>query len=477
MDLKELEKHWDALGKTDPLWAVLTDPNKRGGKWDPDEFFLAGQREISAVLNHIGARGYTLRKGRALDFGCGVGRVTQALCNHFQECVGVDIAPSMIRLAEKYNRHGHKCRYHLNPSLNLELFRDATFDFVYSGLVLQHIEPSYSKTYMQEFFRVLAPGGCAVFQVPSGPRIPFERIPDSAFRAQISVPQATFKTRLGSAMTLVARVQNSSPNRWPAHTAEEGGGVFNLGNHWRDASGSLLALDDGRVMLPKSLESQEEIQLELTVNAPSAPGDYILELDMVLEGVCWFKDKGSTTTRLVVEVEDSKSTAQSQANESASEACEHATFVPRMEMYGVPKEEILSLISASGCDVLDTRDDFSAGPGWVGYRYFVTKPDPTLAAQGVAALRNRIETLQEKMETLLRQKGEAEREYARSLAAHAEVIGQLEERVAMLEGQCAVQKAELEWLYRWIPVNKLARRFLLGRNLHKRLMARLHLRP
>jgi len=452
MDLKELEKHWDTLGRTDPLWAVLTDPSKRGEKWDLDEFFLTGQREISDVLNHIGSLGHTLRKGKALDFGCGVGRVTQALCNHFQECVGVDIAPSMIQLAEKYNRHGRKCRYYLNPSQNLELFPDDTFDLIYSGLVLQHMEPNYSKGYIEEFFRVLAPGGCAVFQVPSGPRMPLEPLPDSAFRAQISVPQVSFKAQSGSCMTLGARVQNVSPNRWPVYTAEEGGGVFNLGNHWLDVSGSLLTLDDGRVTMAKSLEPQEEIEVALTVNVPSAPGGYLLELDMALEGVCWFKDKGSPTARLFVEVEGTKPAAQSQANESAPGTRGQETFVPRMEMYGVPKEEILSLISASGCDVLDTRDDSTGGPGWFGYRYFVTKPDPKLRAQEVAALRKKIDALKKE-------------------------ILQQEERSARLERQCAVQKTELEWLYRWIPVNKLARKLLFGRNLRKRLMARFHLRP
>lgn len=470
MDLKELEKHWDTFGRTDPLWAILTDPSKRGEKWDPEEFFLSGQAEISAILNYIGSLGYTLRKGQALDFGCGVGRLTQALCNHFQECVGVDIAPSMVQLAQKYNRHGIKCQYYLNRSQNLELFRDATFDFIYSGLVLQHIEPKYGRGYIEEFFRVLAPGGCAVFQVPSGPRIPLEPMPDSAFLAQISVPQLSFKTRPGSVMKLTTKVKNASPNRWPVYTAEKGGGVFNLGNHWLDLSGSLLTLDDARVTLTKSLEPQEGVELELVVSAPSAPGGYHLELDMVLEGVCWFKDKGSRTVRLLVEVEDDNQTARSRGNELTTGTPGKGVIAPRMEMYGVPKEEILKLIAGCGCDVLETLDDFSAGPGWVGYRYFVTKIEPNPRGQGV-------ETLHQEMEALLRQREESEREYARNLAAHAAVIRQQEERSARLERQCAVQKIELEWLYRWIPVNKLARKFLYGRNLRKRLMARLHLRP
>jgi 2-polyprenyl-3-methyl-5-hydroxy-6-metoxy-1,4-benzoquinol methylase len=80
-------------------------------------------------------------------------------------------------------------------------------------------------------------------------------------------------------------------------------------------------------------------------------------------------------------------------------------------------------------------------------------------------------THRKEIEALLRQREGNEREYARNLAAHAEVIRQLEERTTRLEGQCAVQRTELEWLYRWIPVNKLARKFLYGRNLRRRLMS------
>jgi ubiquinone/menaquinone biosynthesis C-methylase UbiE len=102
-----------------------------------------------------------------------------------------------------------------------------------------------------------------------------------------------------------------------------------------------------------------------------------------------------------------------------------------------------------------------------------------------------MEALSKAIDALLRQREGNEREYTRNLAAHAEVIGQQGERIAELEGQraeldgrcaelegrCAVQRIELEWLYRWIPVNKLARKLLFGRNLRKRLMARLHFRP
>src|SRR5207248_3614710 len=78
MELKEVQRHWDAFGKTDPLWAILTQPDKRHGKWKYDEFFACGEEEIGRILRHAEALAFPLRWGRALDFGCGAGRLTQA---------------------------------------------------------------------------------------------------------------------------------------------------------------------------------------------------------------------------------------------------------------------------------------------------------------------------------------------------------------------------------------------------------------
>ena len=56
------------------------------------------------------------------------------------------------------------------PARHLRLFPDQHFDFIYSHITLQHIEPKLSARYIREFVRVLAPGGVLIFQLP------FERI-------------------------------------------------------------------------------------------------------------------------------------------------------------------------------------------------------------------------------------------------------------------------------------------------------------
>jgi SAM-dependent methyltransferase len=174
MTLKNLQRNWNQFGKEDPLWAIVTHDDRKGNKWNPDEFFDTGRQEIDSVLSQIRARQISIPKGAALDFGCGVGRLTQALADHFDEAVGVDIAPSMIKLAKQYNRHGSRCTYYLNAANHLRLFKNNQFAFIYSNIVLQHMAREFSSVYIREFLRVLQPGGVLEFQLPSEQIIPFE---------------------------------------------------------------------------------------------------------------------------------------------------------------------------------------------------------------------------------------------------------------------------------------------------------------
>ena len=167
MNITEWQKNWDALGKDDPLWVVLTDPAKKGGGWDPKEFFETGRAEIERASQELSGKGVSLQKTRALDFGCGVGRLSQALVRHFERVDAVDISPSMIEHAKTFNQFPDRCHYYVNHSADLSRFEDNSFDFIFSAIALQHIEPCFSKIYLQEFIRVLKPGGIAFFQLLS----------------------------------------------------------------------------------------------------------------------------------------------------------------------------------------------------------------------------------------------------------------------------------------------------------------------
>jgi SAM-dependent methyltransferase len=166
-----LERHkqeWEELAKVDPLWAICTDAEHRGGRWELAEFFDTGEAEISEVLKASDDLGEPVRRGRALDFGCGVGRLSRPLAARFRECVGLDISEGMVKLARELNEDRPNCRFVVNDAPDLAQFESESFDFVYSSLVLQHM-PSAEivEKYIGEFLRVLRPGGLAVFQALS----------------------------------------------------------------------------------------------------------------------------------------------------------------------------------------------------------------------------------------------------------------------------------------------------------------------
>jgi 2-polyprenyl-3-methyl-5-hydroxy-6-metoxy-1,4-benzoquinol methylase len=167
--LRSVRGVFEDLGRDDPMYAALSRRDYRGNRWDPAAFFATGRREIGDVIAYVASTGLHLRDERALDFGCAVGRLTQALADHFQEVIGLDIASSMIERARAFNTHGSRVIYIASTAADLALLDSGTFDFVYSNKVLQHIPPANQLEYMKEFVRVLRPGGVTVFQTRNGP--------------------------------------------------------------------------------------------------------------------------------------------------------------------------------------------------------------------------------------------------------------------------------------------------------------------
>ena len=83
MGLEELQAEWSRLAETDPLWAIAAVPGTKGNRWDVAEFFRVGERRVDGILAHIQELKVDLATHDVLDFGCGVGRATQAFAKHF----------------------------------------------------------------------------------------------------------------------------------------------------------------------------------------------------------------------------------------------------------------------------------------------------------------------------------------------------------------------------------------------------------
>ena len=180
MRWRHAARYWEQLGSRNPLGVILTGSDRQPREWDTDAFFRTGVDDVDRLRGALAAIAPDLRRRRALDFGCGVGRITRALARHFDAVVGLDVARSMVVRARQLNASIPNCTFHVNKAGRLRRFHDGVFDFVYSRLVLQHIPPRPAERYIAELVRVLAPGGVLAFQIPE----PIEHDPDALFAAE-----------------------------------------------------------------------------------------------------------------------------------------------------------------------------------------------------------------------------------------------------------------------------------------------------
>jgi SAM-dependent methyltransferase len=168
MGLRADEREWNDLAARDAMWAVCSLPELRG-RWTAEEFFDTGEREVAGVMGGLEAAGLApARRHRALDFGCGVGRLTRALSTRFDEVVGVDLSDRMVEEARRANADRTNCRFIANSQPALSFLPTAGFDFVLSLIALQHVSSRRAiSSYIREFVRVTAPGGVIAFQLPT----------------------------------------------------------------------------------------------------------------------------------------------------------------------------------------------------------------------------------------------------------------------------------------------------------------------
>ena len=169
MGIDEVSETWTRLGEEDPMWAVLTDRDKAGGAWRPADFLATGVREIEAVLARLAELGVEPGFERAIDFGCGAGRLSHGLAHAgFARVVGLDIPPTMLAKAQEIVTTG-ACEFRRVESPELEGVESGSADLVYTCRVLQHTPTDLAHRYIREFYRVVRPGGLVVFQLPTAP--------------------------------------------------------------------------------------------------------------------------------------------------------------------------------------------------------------------------------------------------------------------------------------------------------------------
>ncbi|MGH9967881.1 MAG: hypothetical protein ACREBG_08650 [Pyrinomonadaceae bacterium] len=190
--------------------------------------------------------------------------------------------------------------YALSFSENLE---GSLSNITSAGLGVGRITPVVIPYYSEHtrihmvLIEVLPPGegnaGEQIRMTRSGSALPFD-----AFKAELSWSQPLPKHfRVGLKETVYVKVKNISNSVWPALGRSDGTYRLFLGNHWLDENNTIVVNDDGRSVLVYDLSPGAEIEVPLTITAPATPGNYVLEVDMLQEGVTWFGLKGSKSLR------------------------------------------------------------------------------------------------------------------------------------------------------------------------------------
>jgi SAM-dependent methyltransferase len=163
------DKDWERFGRTDPYFAVLTAPEFHGrvAGIEREKFFQSGASHIDTMFSIIRSRlDASFAPQRALDFGCGVGRLLLPLGLRCSEVTGVDVSPSMLAEARRNCDEAGLAAIRLVESDDELSAVNGVFDFIHTYIVLQHIPVGRGEKLVQKLAAKLAPDGIGMFHVP-----------------------------------------------------------------------------------------------------------------------------------------------------------------------------------------------------------------------------------------------------------------------------------------------------------------------
>ncbi len=172
------QNKWNNLAEEDIYKAIWCSRGEVTSDWDE-----ATIQCLEVILKSIPIQ----PEWKVLDLGCGIGRLTKPMAAKCSEIIGVDFSVEMIEQAKKYLTSVCNVRLVQNNGMDLSLFEDSYFDFVYSMITFQHI-PSLAivENYVSEVARILKSGGYAKLQTCDGDSFASGMISPTLYHGHIS---------------------------------------------------------------------------------------------------------------------------------------------------------------------------------------------------------------------------------------------------------------------------------------------------
>jgi len=145
--MRDTDRDWQHYGAFEPYYGVLTHERFLRANLTPEtleEFWASGRVTVQHVWSMMERLFGYPRPRSALDFGCGVGRLTHGMCDLADEVIGLDVSTAMVREAERHGRD--------NARFVTDL-PDCRFDWINSFIVFQHIPPSRGYDLLEQLLR------------------------------------------------------------------------------------------------------------------------------------------------------------------------------------------------------------------------------------------------------------------------------------------------------------------------------------
>jgi SAM-dependent methyltransferase len=309
-----MRRDWDARA------ADERNVYSRDSAADVADFDASGQANYDQLVRPylpVLLEGRPARACRALEIGCGPGRMTRPFAAEFGEVWALDVSPAMLETARERLAGRPNVRLHLGSGYDLAGIGDARFDLVFSYIVFQHIPVREAiETYVREAARVLKPGGAFKFQLHGGQSPEYRaHEPDTWFGVAFSEEEARGMLKAAGFSLLMAEGAGTqyfvlTARKGPAMTAAgprpyifpgEPWAASQLGPGWGepvDASWRPMAPEAGAVLgwpggparfflglyfWPGDPNPVHEIEISLGENFAAkatlaGPGDHYLEL-------------------------------------------------------------------------------------------------------------------------------------------------------------------------------------------------------